>query len=380
MTFRELIKLYQAGSLEEKQAEMVKAEIEKHEAISDYLCEVEQLPDPAEMGGLVAEEERNADAFTKTVRKAIRRAFIRMGLVVGCCVIAIVLAVTFLLPDFVSGFYYNPNEVVGTSSSGHDTNRMSLDLAVFSELYLPGKYRDEVFAEDWGYGKYSLTIPQTSSYSGVFTTVAGSLERDKLVLYSPDLLTDYPANAFSLPEDVRWPYGSSGAAGGRERAFEKLQELDENEIYTAYFSLDALTDYETICQQAGMAWYAVYNEVGYEAGFWNKLPGIVKDWDREKYPLLSTLGSKGSIAGIEDNAASEEAMRIHFVSMLKYMQDHPEVLEMFGNTNGGLKETIRYVETKGLKIYGFVIIGDKQTILEMAEAENIYYVYTEPYG
>ena len=129
-----------------------------------------------------------------------------------------------------------------------------------------------------------------------------------------------------------------------------------------------------------MAWYAVYNEVGYEAGFWNKLPGIVKDWDREKYPLLSTLGSKGSIAGIEDNAASEEAMRTHFVSMLKYMQDHPDVLEMFGNTNGGLKETIRYVETKGLKIYGFVIIGDKQTILEMAEAENIYYVYTEPYG
>ena len=306
----------------------------------------------------------------------IRRAFIRMGLVVGCCVIAIVLAVTFLLPDFVSGFYYNPNEVVGTSSSGHDTNRMSLDLAVFSELYLPGKYRDEVFAEDWGYGKYSLTIPQTSSYSGVFTTVAGSLERDKLVLYSPDLLTDYPANAFSLPEDVRWPYGSSGAAGSRERAFEKLQELDENEIYTAYFSLDALTDYETVCQQAGMAWYAVYNEVGYEAGFWNTLPGRLFDWDREKYPLLSTLGSKGSIAGIEDNAASEEAMRTHFVSMLKYMQDHPEVLEMFGNTNGGLKETIRYVETKGLKIYGFVIIGDKQTILEMAEAENIYYVYT----
>ena len=228
MTFRELIKLYQADELEHEQREMVKSEIEKHEAISDYLYEAEQLPALDGMDGTVAEEERNADAFAKMVRKAIRRAFVKMGLVVGCCVIAIVLGVMFLLPDYVSGFYYNPNEVVGTSSGGYDTNRMSLDLAVFSELYLPGKYRDEVFAEDWGYGKYSLTIPQTSSYSGVFTTVAGSLERDKLVLYSPDLLTGYPANAFSLPEDIRWPYGKVGAAGDRERAFAKLQELDED--------------------------------------------------------------------------------------------------------------------------------------------------------
>lgn len=380
MTFRELIKLYQADELEHEQREMVKSEIEKHEAISDYLYEAEQLPALDGMDGTVAEEERNADAFAKMVRKAIRRAFVKMGLVVGCCVIAIVLGVMFLLPDYVSGFYYNPNEVVGTSSGGYDTNRMALDLAVFSELYLPGKYRDEVIAEDRGYGEYSILIPQTSSYSGVFSTVAGVLERNQLTLYSPDLLRTFVANAFSLPEDIRWPHGSSGAAGDRERAFAKLQELDEDEIYTAYFSLNALTDYETICQQVDMAWFGVYNETGYRAGFWNKLPGILKEWDREKYPLLSTLGSDGSIAESEANAASEEAMRTHFLSMLKYMQDHPEVLEMFGKEQGGLKETIRYVETKGLKIYGFVIIGDKQTILEAAEAENIYYVYTEPYG
>lgn len=380
MTFRELIKLYQAGTLDEQQAETVKEEIEKHEAISDYLYETARIPELEEVDAAVTEEGQDTDAFAKMVRKTIRRAFVKMGIAEGCCVIAVVLGVMFLLPDFVSGFYYNPNEVVGTSSLGNDTNRMALDLAVFSELYLPDKYRDEVIAEDRGYGEYSILIPQTSSYSGVFSTVAGVLERNELTLYNPNLLGGYPGNAFVLPEGIRWAHRNPGAAGDRERAFAKLQELDENETYTAFFSLNELTDYETICQQAGMAWYAVYNEVGYHAGFWNKLSGIVKDWDREKYPLLSTLGSDGSIAENEANAASEEAMRTHFLSMLKYMQDHPEVLEMFGNQTGGLKETIRYVETNGLQIYGFVIIGDKQTILEAAEADNIYYVYTEPYG
>lgn len=380
MTFRELIKLYQAGTLEEQQAETVKEEIEKHEAISDYLYETARIPELDGMDPAAAEERQDTDAFAKMVRRAIRRAFVKMGIAVGCCVIAIVLGVMFLLPDFVSGFYYNPNEVVGTSSRGNDTSRMALDLAVFSELYLPDKYRDEVIAEDRGYGEYSILIPQTSSYSGVFSTVAGVLERNELTLYNPNLLGGYPGNAFVLPEGILWAHRNPGAAGDRERAFAKLQELDENETYTAFFSLNELTDYETICQQAGMAWYAVYNEVGYHAGFWNKLSGPVKDWDREKYPLLSTLGSDGSIAENEANAASEEAMRTHFLSMLKYMQDHPEVLEMFGNQTGGLKETIRYVQTNGLQIYGFVIIGDKQTILEAAEADNIYYVYTEPYG
>ena len=39
MTFREMINKYQEGTLEEQQTELVKNEIEKHEAISDYLYE-----------------------------------------------------------------------------------------------------------------------------------------------------------------------------------------------------------------------------------------------------------------------------------------------------------------------------------------------------
>lgn len=381
MTFREMIKLYQEGALEDEQTEMVKGEIEKHEAISDYLYEASQIPNLDGFDGVMADDTDGQEVkdFSKMVRKAIRRAFIKMGIVVGGAILAIVLAVIFLLPDLVSGFYYNPNEVVGVSSAANEINRMSLDLAVYSELFLPAKYRDQVIAEELGYGKYHITIPQTITYNGNFSTVAGILERNKLTLYSPDLLSGYPANAFVLPEDIVWPHRGMGAAGSAEDAFASLKELDDDAVYTAYFSLDALADYESLYEQAGNAWYAVYNEPGYYAGFWSSQSGSVFDWDREKYPLLSTLDSMGSMEEIDANAASADAMKTHFMSMLRYMQDHPETLDLFGWRDYQLGEAIEYVEANDLQIYGFAVIASKETILELAEAENIAYVYTMLY-
>ncbi len=381
MNFREMIKAYQDGTLEAQQTELVKGEIEKHEAISDYLYESSQIPGLDVADGMVETENtgKEAEDFSKMIRKAIRRAFVKMGVVVGAVTLAVVLAVIFLLPGFVSNFYYNPNKVVGTSEYGIDTEQMSLDLAVFTELYLPGKYRDTVIADAQGYGKYTITIPQTMSYTGTFSAVAGTLERNELTLFDPNLLRGPSTNAFVLPENVSWGYKGMGAAGTAEDAFAKLQELDERTMYTAYFSLDGLTDYETIFAQVGAAWYGVYNDTGYFAGFESAVSGKVFDWDREKYPMLSTLDSRGSYEEMEANEASGDAMKTHFLSMLRYMQDHPQALKMFGNEDASLGETIRYVEENGLQIYGFAVTADKATILELAQADNIAYVYTVPH-
>lgn len=381
MNFREMIKAYQDGTLEEQQTELVKGEIEKHEAISDYLYESSQIPGLDVADGIVeaGDTGKEAEDFAKMIRKAIRRAFVKMGIVVGAVTLAVVLAVIFLLPGFVSNFYYNPNKVVGTSEYGIDTEQMSLDLAVFTELYLPGKYRDRVIADAQGYGKYTITIPQTMSYTGHFTTVAGTLERNELTLFDPNLLRGPSINAFVLPENVAWGYAGMGAAGTAEEAFAKLQELDDRAVYTAYFSLDQLTDYESIYAQVGYAWYGVYNEYGYFAGFDNSLSGKLFDWNREKYPMLSTLDSRGSMEETEANEGSATAMKTHFLSMLRYMQDHPQVLEMLGNEDSPLGDTIRYVEENGLQIYGFAVTADKATILELAQADNIAYVYTVPH-
>ena len=64
------------------------------------------------MQGNDAESEEE-QRFVKMIQKTIRRTFLKMGAIVGAGVLAIVLCVIFVLPQVVSAFYYNPNEVVG---------------------------------------------------------------------------------------------------------------------------------------------------------------------------------------------------------------------------------------------------------------------------
>ena len=62
-----------------------------------------------------------------------------------CSAVFIVFCAVFILPKAVSKFYYDPNEAAG-AYEGMTTTRMSLDLSVYSELFLPGNYRDQVNA------------------------------------------------------------------------------------------------------------------------------------------------------------------------------------------------------------------------------------------
>ena len=149
MTYRELLKLYQEGKLDEEQKQEVEQSVEKQEAISEYLYEKEEIPG---LEALHEEEapdamtkENNAGAeeeqrFVKMIQKTIRRTFLKMGAVIGAGVLAIVLCVIFVLPQVISAFYYNPNQVMGRNEEAGTitTDRMSLDLAVYSEMFQPG--------------------------------------------------------------------------------------------------------------------------------------------------------------------------------------------------------------------------------------------------
>lgn len=60
MTYRELLELYKAGELELEQRKRIEKDIEKQEAISDYLYEQEGIPG---LEDVFAEEDRNSFVF-----------------------------------------------------------------------------------------------------------------------------------------------------------------------------------------------------------------------------------------------------------------------------------------------------------------------------
>ena len=208
MTYRELLELYKAGELELEQRKRIEKDIEKQEAISDYLYEQEGIPGLED----VFKEEQNSSVFadgrqTETgkekaeadaqeqkargqrrknkrsiqeedidtefitmINRSIRRAFRRLGLTVLALAFALILFVQFCFPTIVSCFYYNPAENIGNKD--YTINKMSRDMAVYSEVFLPGKRRVSVEAESKGYGKYNITVNQTSSFTRNLTDVS----------------------------------------------------------------------------------------------------------------------------------------------------------------------------------------------------------------
>ena len=75
-------------------------------------------------------------SFIKEIQRSIRKAFIKMGMIVGAAVLVVVLCAVFILPKVVSKFYYDPNEVAGKyeemTTTQNGTGYVCLFRAVFA--------------------------------------------------------------------------------------------------------------------------------------------------------------------------------------------------------------------------------------------------------
>lgn len=398
MTYREILQLYKTGELEESKRKEVEADIEKQDAISEYLYEEAEIPGMEDLAADVPSEketDKNEDSaeFAAMIQQSIRKAFIKMGVIVGTAVLAIVLCTIFVLPRVVSLFYYNPCEIVAKNEEYNVTmNRMSLDMAVYSELFMPGYYRDRVIAEPEGYGKYAISIPQEVSYTDRHTTVNGKLVRGKLSLYDTNILTRPTGNAFILPKES-WFEGLPDAAmrsiapgGSEEEAYEKIQGFNENDWYVGYVSLKNVMDYEEFNQwfsekelHCNGLWCGIYVDEyrdysPYEImGFYPYYGYSGEGWEFEDYPNLR-LGD----SWLErDNT---ELMQEHFTSMLAYLRDHDEIMDIMGANSWMYDEMIQYVEENGLQLYGFAIGAKKDALLELFKDEKVSYIYTTPHN
>ena len=428
MTYRELLKLYRQGKLEEDKKKEVEAEIEKQDAISEFLYQEGEIPgledlkeqedtEPAKNLIAASDTEKNAgtgqnndfdNRFVKEIRHSIRKAFIKMGVVTGAIVLAVILCAVFVLPRVVSAIYYDPNEVVGEYED-LVTTRMDLDLSVYSELFLPGNYRNQVSAVLRGYGEYDITIPQNMSWTGKFTSVSGRLVRGELTLYDKNILSR-PSMQFYLPGDETaweaWEVDENGKetkmdteARKKESiqySKEEIEGYNDNDWYTAFVSIEKIMEYKDFIEwfqnlsdsknlEWGTLWCAVHteNEDGYciepNIGFCPFAAGMSMSWDKEKYPYLSLNDDWDSQEDVDET--DEKIMQSHFISMLSYMREHKEILTMMdqaADDTDRYQEMIDYVKKNGLKIHGFAISAKKDTLLELYKEDVVSYIQTTP--
>lgn len=421
MKYRELLELYKKKELGEEQREMVEQDIERHEAISEYLFEMEEAdilqgpaeyPEGSEIKAKTAGKERDtADDFTKRVNRAIRRAFLKMGAAVCAVTLVVVLLILFVLPNIVSNFYYDPGRIVSENNYGGTTNQMSLDLAVYTELALPGTYRDNVQVEDRGYGNYDINIYQNVSRSGKFHNVAGRIEKNNLRLYDINLFNISSGNSFgwfqmnmdrkdTLTEQVEKGVGSFAyTPESKEQSAKYLEELDDNKLYLAYVTLDKILSYddfirftEKYSEQMSDIWCVPrtavdsHMPVGRPAnlGFYIQLEqSSMREWDREKYPdlILWAFDDMSDWDEAEEKIKDEAYAAEHFAVMLDYMSEQDKFLRMMGEQAAETyAEAADYIRENGLQIYGFACVADKETLLELNAEDAVYGIRAEEVG
>lgn len=453
--YDKLLELYRQNKLDAQDRRRVLRDIQRQEAISEYLCEQEEdrlvfgeaaghdkngdIPDDFTPRGQSDDPDLfpNDRKLIRDVNRSIRRAFIKMGVVVCGITIIVMLAVIFLLPGAVSLFYYDPGKMVGTY-----TNQMSRDMAVYTELNVPGYYRSQVSVSGEGYGNYDIVIPQNYSLNTTMTNINGRIEKGEMILYNPNILRRPPSNIFIWSgimgdsddrlTDLAERYGGEGNLIGVPEGYmeEYLTGLQENQMYVAYVTLDRILPYEEFsdfidekevpalwcapCTQNGIGdmqeGNASHSFITDNLGF-NCRPFVSSDieFDTSKYPELILFDTVQSIdqtaaqgtdpeadadhlshdsmdyttyfENLEKNIRKEDYMKTHFVSLLRYMADQTAFLELMGESQweqNRYAQAADYIQSHGLMIYGFVCVADQEQLLQMMAYEEIYAMKAQP--
>ena len=176
MKYQDLIEKYKEGTLTPEQAKKVRQDIDRQEAIEEYLADQAELGfEPGSLGGRTLERgpwDMNAieqptldyshmgmtpadrmddikvkdEQFTRLIRKAVRRALRRAAWIGSVCAAMVVLFISLILPRIVDCFYYDPGKIIvkakDDSLDSYDLNRMGLDVRVYSELMAPASPRE----------------------------------------------------------------------------------------------------------------------------------------------------------------------------------------------------------------------------------------------
>jgi len=403
MKYRDLLQEYKNGTLDEEKRKEVEADIEKQDAISDFLFENSEIPglDDIVDSGDVPEDytemkpSSEADDFAKLINSRIRRAFIKAGISTALVTLAIVAFVMFALPKIVDGQYYNPTEEIGSGSE--KSNRLTVDVATYSELFLPTRNIWNCDAVSRGYGKYYVSLyRKENSYTG-------TLEKGDLRLYNPDILNRTIKLAYSTDENGQSTCFLTSPNGIDYFEKDYISYLDEYHGYWASVTLTKCMKYDDFikwCEQNDIYpdWCAIstyipgvdpeslpmrYSGLEHNTYTYDPCVGFGVDsymrvnYDSDKYPNLSAWDT---MQAVNDGVSEYEVTLEHVTSMLDYLIDNPEIIYMIADGNADpdtLRSYKKHIEANGLYIYGFVCADSKEGFERMQNLDEVAHILVD---
>lgn len=388
MTYRERLELYSQGKLSEQEIIEIEKELEKQEALSDYLFEHQAPPgmddlfenesgfDSESMKGISASVSDDSKDVAKQINGAIRRAFIKTGVIAAAVAVILTLFIVFALPHIVSAFYYDPAKVVATDDNGNAITQLESDLSVYAELAIPEIGPEiRVGTNGYGYGNYSYYIDSQFQVDAdqkwsINNTFTGIIKRDSFLCYNYEDFMSYN----------NW-------SGYFDGGSDDISKMDQNRPYYAYVTFNETIPYgkfydnyvqiDKYGTNGSWVWCGIQlsseekSDYHKNLGFYATSGGNISRemFDEEEYPGLAW--SKG----YQDLETEEQAIE-YFGSITKYLKDNEQFLGLDDQLGSDMEteeldEASTFVSSNGVNVYGFIYVSDKEHIEALSKAPNV---------
>ncbi|WP_287449312.1 anti sigma factor C-terminal domain-containing protein [Sellimonas sp.] len=377
MNYEELLKKYRQGQTTEEETRRIEEDIEKFEAISVYLEETLE----EERTGLEIEE---ADA--KDIRR-IKGKVNRKVFFYSFSGAAVLIAIILLINLICSQIFYNPNKGIREIYGGD--GQLMLDLSVYTEMHNPGYIVNQAHAEpDW-FGKYGLSVTWGRLFTGeeekaYINLVRGKVKESGNVERSFKGTSIYHAIGTKLgmviyegKDDTSMDLAKAELQNQQEHiaALPESAYLAVNITFPEAKTVEEMLKFADQYQGVSIIYNYVESKTGalQMNGFGFERAGIIPDQTEEinqKYPYLWTLGED------MDSGDRAEKWTLHYESMLKYLSERGEFIDMMTDAVSGwssvdYKEELETVKKEGIHIVGMQIHGKRQDILDIIASGEI---------
>lgn len=380
MSYRALLDRYKRGLATEEEKRIVEQDLEKYEAMEEYLSALleEEFEDVSEGAAF---EKRDPEAVK--LRKSVNHKLRKMVFSAVLIVFALYLGIFYGISPVVDSFYYNPGKV----TVGESENDMSYDLYAISELNLPGMRPSNVLVDRQGFGRYNIIYSYWDAFTGEIYSVNERMERGNVV-------SSYRAPLYTgLFWDIRYPYHEGQNPGEKkEKVVSHLEALNSVSYismgirFEKDLTMAELYDLEQKYPNITFEWAGIRTEasvegpndlIGIQLLRSNGGSGLLGDKKiASDYPGFFLLDWLVSPEARTDHQTPVEARAYerHYKSLLQYVIDREEAvgaLERRPYKHKFYEEALAYAEEQGVKTYGVLVFGEARDLLELIDGEDI---------
>ena len=378
MKFRELVNKYKNGLATEDEIQLIEQEIEKHEAIEEYLAEDKDFN--------FTESLKNEDLNEESIklRKSLNNKLRKVVFTSVSVVIVLILGIIFIISPLINSLYYNPTKI----SVGSKEIDIDYDMYALTELNLSGhNLSSQVHVDKLGFGEYDISYYRTNFFTQESNYVNSKIKRGHNITNHTKFTDDNHFNFTTIkyPDSVN----SENVKEQKERVISHVRQLSPVSYISSCLTFEKDFTMEELHQlilkypAIDFIWAGIRTDPSGERindliGFRPRRtsgPFSGDKPDEGKYPaffLLEWLVNPTYDGG--ELYLEPKGYELHYKDLLRYMIDRKEAVEVLDKhprMHEYYKKALDYAQEHGVKTYGVLAYSNAKNLIELVENESI---------